>query len=115
MAVTTDGSIYCWGKNSEGQLGLLGGGNVEVPKKLANLEGVFCKMVACGNNHSLILSNAGDVYSCGRDENGKLGHTLIMPGEKLTDLKCEFQPRKIAVSFPLTVGHRSSSIHSVWS
>ena len=97
MALTTDGAVYCWGKNTEGQLGLLGGVDVVVPTKLDILEGVFCKMVACGRNHSLILSTAGDVYSCGRDENGKLGHTLMMPGEKLTDLKCEFQPRKITV------------------
>lgn len=97
MAVSVDGSVYCWGKNTEGQLGLLGGGDVEKPMRISILEGIFCKMVACGNNHSLILSTAGDVYSCGRDENGKLGHTLMMPGEKLTDLKCEFQPRKVGV------------------
>ena len=99
MAVTTDGAVYCWGKNTEGQLGLLGGGNIEEPVKLVIMEGIFCKMVACGENHSLILSMAGEVYSCGQDENGKLGHTLMMPGEKLTDLKCEFQPRKIIVLF----------------
>ena len=99
MGVTTDGAVYCWGKNTEGQLGLLGGGRIEEPVKLEIMEGIFCNMVACGENHALILSMAGEVYSCGQDENGKLGHTLMMPGEKLTDLKCEFQPRKIIVLF----------------
>jgi alpha-tubulin suppressor-like RCC1 family protein len=111
MAVSTDGAVYCWGKNTEGQLGLLGGGDMLEPTKLAILEGIFCKMVACGSNHSLILSTAGDVYSCGRDENGKLGHTLMMPGEKLTDLKCEFQPRRIAVHCFVIIDYRTSSLH----
>jgi len=97
MAITGEGAVFCWGRNKEGQLGLLGGGNVMTPMPLTFMEGITCTMVACGDTHSLLLTAHGDVFSCGQDENGKLGHTLMMPGEKINELKCEFQPRRIAV------------------
>lgn len=37
------------------------------------LEGHIMKMVACGETHSLFLTDAGEVYSCGHPQDGKLG------------------------------------------
>ena len=30
-------------------------------------------MVACGESHSLFLTDGGDVYACGLNEHGKMG------------------------------------------
>ena len=61
------------------------------------MEGRVITMSACGDNHSLILTKFGEVFSFGQDESGKLGRTEMTEGEALNELKREFQPRMISV------------------
>lgn len=57
-------------------MSLLGHGNattLKVPVKVPSIDKV-CQ-VACGNTHTLILSEDGNtVWSCGSGDGGKLGH-----------------------------------------
>lgn len=69
-------SLATWGN---GDLGRLGHGdectNVEVPVVCSTLsaEGIRVKQVSCGGAHTLVLDDAGRVYSMGLNDEGQLG------------------------------------------
>ncbi|UJR86133.1 RCC1 domain-containing protein [Sandaracinus amylolyticus] len=70
-AVLEDGSVACWGENSDGQLGR-GTTSVgsSVPATIASLTGVTA--IALGASHSCALA-AGAVHCWGANEFGQLG------------------------------------------
>ena len=72
LVVTADGNVYSWGDNSYGKLGY--GDIVEqisltVIQSFINLK-VNVKQVAFGSEHSLILTQLGEMYACGRNHKG---------------------------------------------
>ncbi|KAJ4715152.1 ultraviolet-B receptor UVR8 [Melia azedarach] len=75
-AITVDGELYMWGKNSNGQLGL--GKKAEnvipVPTKLECLSGIVIKLAALGSEHSVAVTDEGKVLSWGGGGSGRLGH-----------------------------------------
>ncbi|KAL1814094.1 hypothetical protein ACET3Z_024159 [Daucus carota] len=75
-AITVDGDLYMWGKNSSGQLGL---GKkapkiISSPTKVECLNGVHIKMVALGCDHSVAVTDNGEALSWGGGGSGRLGH-----------------------------------------
>ena len=60
------------GSNSNGQLGL---GHLESQTELQAVRAVRggAREVACGGHHTLILSHAGELFSCGYSAHGRLG------------------------------------------
>jgi len=76
-AVTEDGRLFTWGSNRSGQLGLgraQAGACVGVPALVQALGGVKVAAVALGAEHTLALSEAGEVFAWGASGNGRLGH-----------------------------------------
>lgn len=72
--IKEDGTLYCWGRNSHGQLGLGHSNYVDTPTKVTdNVKSVAADI------HTLILKNDGTVWSCGYNYCGQLGN-----GEKGT-------------------------------
>jgi len=80
VIVTTNGSVYTWGRGTNGQLGI--GSNpaqVTVPvlvekrpwDKIDN--GSKVTAAATGANHTLLLISNGDIYGFGANTNGQLG------------------------------------------
>lgn len=69
-------TMYCWGSTVHGELGLGGIEEEQIltPKQLtwSNVDKVT--NVACGENHTLLLTRDGEVYSCGSNDYGQLGH-----------------------------------------
>ena len=65
VAMTTNGGLYSWGHHSYGQLGLgtvVNSGQVTVPRPIEGpLSGVKVTQVACGGQHTLALTAAGEV------------------------------------------------------
>ncbi|KAB1222296.1 Ultraviolet-B receptor UVR8 [Morella rubra] len=57
-AITVDGELYMWGKNSNGQLGLGKRASkvVPLPTKVECLDGITIKMVALGSEHSVAVT-----------------------------------------------------------
>ncbi|XP_057420528.1 ultraviolet-B receptor UVR8 [Lotus japonicus] len=75
-AVTVDGELYMWGKNTNGQLGLgkRAPNIVHLPTKVEYLDGITIKMAALGAEHSLVISDGGEAFSWGMGVSGRLGH-----------------------------------------
>ncbi|KAL8166307.1 hypothetical protein V2J09_007806 [Rumex salicifolius] len=80
MAVTSDGTLYAWGWNKFGQLGV--GDNVDrcAPVQLSNFDATTCTLckkvtqICCGWRHTLAVTDKCNMYSWGRGTNGQLGH-----------------------------------------
>ncbi|KAL5810450.1 hypothetical protein ACOSQ4_027018 [Xanthoceras sorbifolium] len=75
-AITVDGELYIWGKNSHGQLGLgkKAAKVIPVPTKVECLSGIFIKLAALGSEHSVAVTDGGRVLSWGGGGSGRLGH-----------------------------------------
>ncbi|CAL5204404.1 unnamed protein product [Lathyrus oleraceus] len=75
-AITVDGELYMWGKNTNGQLGLgkRAPNIVPLPTKVEYLDGITIKMAALGSEHSMAISDGGEAFSWGMGVSGRLGH-----------------------------------------
>ncbi|XP_039823768.1 ultraviolet-B receptor UVR8-like isoform X2 [Panicum virgatum] len=75
-AITADGKLFIWGRNSGGQLGLGKGAGkaVSTPTKVDCLTDYRVKMVALGSEHSVAVTDEGEVLSWGAAGSGRLGH-----------------------------------------
>lgn len=85
--------MFCWGKSSEGQLGLgeiIEDEPVLCPRIVENTYGTVSEIkdIVCGWEHSAVLKQDGVVYTCGSNENGQLGHHK--DGRKLGELSSLF-------------------------
>ena len=72
-AVTTDGSLYTWGCNRNGQLGNGKSGESEIeaePVKI--MENV--QYVSVGDEHSAAITEDGSLYMWGRNDSGQVGN-----------------------------------------
>ncbi|KAG1670012.1 hypothetical protein FOA52_011168 [Chlamydomonas sp. UWO 241] len=76
IAVTTCGLVFGWGWNGVGAAGLgIAVHECAHPELLGCIAGaVRMAGVAAGLQHTLLLSDIGDVYSCGWNSDGQLGH-----------------------------------------
>eukprot|EP00960_Hanusia_phi_P046642 757947-Hanusia_phi.AAC.3 len=74
VAVTSQGSVYSWGCNINGQTGHAGVNEVLSPRKVKFPQPVEAKRASCGFVHSAVLSREGEVWCFGRGKMGELGH-----------------------------------------
>ncbi|CAM9901575.1 unnamed protein product [Ectocarpus sp. 12 AP-2014] len=74
LAGSMGGDLYVWGRGESGQLGLGDRESKQIPVLNAGFpEGTEVSQVAVGENHSLVLTKAGGVYSWGHGDRGRLG------------------------------------------
>ena len=74
--LTTDGAAYCWGYNSNGQLGNnsgVGSSLAYTPAPVAVSGGLTFKAVSAGAYHTCGLTTSGAIYCWGLDSRGELG------------------------------------------
>ena len=71
-AVGEDGALFVWGSGNYGQLGTGDTANRLAPKRVAGLPAPV-RQVAAGENHTGIVTEAGDLLMCGRGRHGRLG------------------------------------------
>ena len=69
-----------------GDFGRLGHGDcndVFIPQTISSLSGCNIVKIACGDTHTLAVTDCGDLYAFGRNQNGQLGlgttHDAIVP------------------------------------
>jgi alpha-tubulin suppressor-like RCC1 family protein len=70
-ALSSGGSAFCWGVDTEGQLGNGGTTNANTPSAVAG--GQFFVAIAAGYAHTCAITAGGDAYCWGRNAEGQLG------------------------------------------
>ena len=75
-AIKTDGTLWSWGYNSSGQLGL---NNTVHRSSPTQIPGTTWKQGQTGYYHSLFLKTDGRLYTCGNGTDGQLGNNKINP------------------------------------
>jgi alpha-tubulin suppressor-like RCC1 family protein len=86
-AVRSDGTVWTWGRNDQGQLGIGAGDKEPIPVQVGNLTGVTA--VAAGIGHSVALRSDATVWTWGGNQQGQLGNgttssvTTPYPGQAL--------------------------------
>ena len=77
MALKSDGTVYAWGNNADGEIGDGStSSGTSVPKRVEVTAGVPLSgiiAIAAGERHSVALKSDGTVYAWGYNTNGALG------------------------------------------
>ncbi|XP_026528407.1 E3 ISG15--protein ligase HERC5-like [Notechis scutatus] len=74
MVVSIFGTVYSWGKNMFGQLGLGDTEDRYIPTNVKALEQKKTVFISCGGEHTAVLSKDGLVCTFGSGCYGQLGH-----------------------------------------
>uniref|UniRef100_W8AHF9 HECT-type E3 ubiquitin transferase n=1 Tax=Ceratitis capitata TaxID=7213 RepID=W8AHF9_CERCA len=82
MALTLDGKVFSWGEGEDGKLGHGNRLTMDKPKLIESLRAKKIRDIACGSSHSAAITSAGELYTWGLGEYGRLGH-----GDNVTQLK----------------------------
>jgi murein DD-endopeptidase MepM/ murein hydrolase activator NlpD len=88
LALKKDGTVWAWGKNEYGQLGIgTSGDEVTIPTQVKNLNGsgflTDVKSIGAGNRYSIALKNDGTIWTWGNNEGRLRGVGSIPPGKLL--------------------------------
>ena len=73
LSLTRDGEVFSQGVGQFCAAGHGGARKAETPTLLKPLKDKHVVQIACGENHSLVLTDAGYLYSFGRGFEGQLG------------------------------------------
>jgi RCC1 and BTB domain-containing protein len=96
------GAVFSFGRNDFGQLGHGDTGDKKVATAVAALHGVVVTSVACGQYHTIVATEQGEAFACGKNDYGQLGmdsaETLRTPtrvlgnlaSEQLVQLRCGY-------------------------
>ena len=77
LALRSDGTVWAWGENLDGQLGDGGRSDRHMPAQVPGLSGVVA--IAAGEAHSLALRSDGTVWAWGSNTSGQLGDGTNTP------------------------------------
>ena len=75
-AIKTDGTLWTWGQNANGQLGDNGFANMLSPVQTIS-GGTNWKSVACGSTHTAAIKTNGTLWLWGQNASGQLGDNGI--------------------------------------
>ena len=109
IALKSDGTVWTWGRNDYGQLGVAGG-DQSTPVQVPSLSGVVA--IAAGQQHTLALRSDGTVWAWGSNGYGQLG---VSGGSSVTPVQVTALSGIVAI----TAGHwhsvALSSDGTVWA
>ncbi|XP_053977184.1 probable E3 ubiquitin-protein ligase HERC4 isoform X1 [Hylaeus volcanicus] len=74
IKITKD--MFCWGSSIHGELGLGGieDENILIPREVDFKKATDVQHIACGENYTIVITHDGQIYSCGNNDYGQLGH-----------------------------------------
>ncbi|MBQ8431322.1 MAG: hypothetical protein IJX28_00410 [Clostridia bacterium] len=77
LALTADGTVYAWGNNSQGQLGVLPETLAQstVPMCIEDLSGIFATSIHAGNTNGAVITADGTAWLWGNNEYNQVGAT----------------------------------------
>ncbi|GFP87497.1 inhibitor of bruton tyrosine kinase [Phtheirospermum japonicum] len=73
VVATEGGEVFTWGSNREGQLGYTSVDTQPTPRRVSALKARIVA-VAAANKHTVVVSEAGEVYTWGCNKEGQLGY-----------------------------------------
>ena len=80
-ALSSAGAVYCWGVNSDGQLGNSANTTSDVPVAVTTsgaLSGVTITQISAGHGGPCALGSTGAAYCWGLGTSGQLGNNTIV-------------------------------------
>jgi alpha-tubulin suppressor-like RCC1 family protein len=72
--IRTDGTLYMWGNNAQGQLGL---NNTTQTGTATQVTGTTWLQLSMGSNHTLAIKSDGTLWAWGNNTNGQLGDASL--------------------------------------
>jgi alpha-tubulin suppressor-like RCC1 family protein len=81
LGIKTDGTLWSWGLNNLGQLGLGDTTRRLSPTQVGSASNWVA--VACGRRHALVLNSSGELWVCGENGNAQLGLNFPIPQSSL--------------------------------
>jgi alpha-tubulin suppressor-like RCC1 family protein len=85
MALDSQGKLYVWGRNNEGQLGLGDNAPRYFPHEIQSLTEPV-RAIAAGGRHSMVLLKSGKVAIWGSDSRGQLGNDAAFESKNTPQL-----------------------------
>lgn len=79
-ALTHAGAAYCWGSNTDGQLGDGSANQGDVPVAVSLPSGVTLSSISAGSYHSCGVTDSGTAFCWGLDDLGQLGDGYVFDG-----------------------------------
>jgi alpha-tubulin suppressor-like RCC1 family protein len=73
LGLQSDGTLWAWGLNSSGQLGINSALQQNLPVQVLNNGGSRYVAIACGGDHTLALQADGSLWAWGGNASGQLG------------------------------------------
>jgi alpha-tubulin suppressor-like RCC1 family protein len=73
FAVSSSGSVFAWGSNTFGALGLAHQNDVHIPTMIPAFAEIDVRTISVGSDHCCFLSWTGNVYVAGSSRRGRLG------------------------------------------
>jgi alpha-tubulin suppressor-like RCC1 family protein len=104
VALSADGSVYVWGLDVEGQLGLGPSGHRAAPAQVGGplaeqkATAVSCSIGPGGPGHSAAIASDGNLYTWGMGRDGQLGHGDTEPRLEPTLVSALADKTVVAVS-----------------
>ncbi len=95
LVLRADGSVWAWGENGKGQLGIGTTNDAHTPytTQISNVVAI-----AAGGSHSLALKNDGTVWAWGANDGGQLGNGTNAGAASPVQVKGFFLVRAIAIA-----------------
>ncbi|XP_077868707.1 E3 ubiquitin-protein ligase HERC2-like [Saccoglossus kowalevskii] len=99
VALSKSGAVYTWGKGDYHRLGHGTDDHVRRPRKVAALQGKKIFHIATGSLHCVAVTDQGEVYTWGDNDEGQLGDgttnaiqrprlVTALQGKKITHVAC---------------------------
>jgi alpha-tubulin suppressor-like RCC1 family protein len=71
IARKTNGTIWAWGSNEDGQLGLASASKIDIPNQIGMASD--WSIIACGNEYTLAIKTDSIIWAWGKNDSGQLG------------------------------------------
>lgn len=98
VCVTKSDQVYSWGHGKNGQLGVGRAKDMPHPTLVVTDDENFqnIKQISCGDRHTIFVTEAGRIFSCGSDKHGQIGHSSSTNGQLVPKVvKCLFKEKII--------------------